>query len=81
LGDFIAHPKISHFHRARTLAFDGVVRDTNGCGIVAMDRGSRLWVTQFFEREAEDHALFAIQEEGPEFGFRCGRNYETKDSA
>ncbi len=67
----VTNPKISHFHRLRTLAFDSVVRDTDGRGVVAMDRGFWLGVPQFLKCEAEDHALFAIEEEGTEFGFRC----------
>jgi len=42
------------------LAFDGVVRDANGCGVVAMDWCFRLRMSQFFERHAENHSFFAI---------------------
>ncbi len=42
LGNFIADPKISHFHRSRMLVFDGVVRNADGGGVVAMDRRFRL---------------------------------------
>jgi hypothetical protein len=60
LCNFIAHPKISHFHRTRALSFHGVVGDADGRRIVAMDRRMRLGMSQFFERHAENHALFAI---------------------
>jgi hypothetical protein len=60
LRNFITHPKISHFHRSRPLAFDSVVCDADGRGVVAMDRGFRLGMSQFFERHAKNHALFAI---------------------
>jgi len=42
LCNFITNPKILHFHQSRMLAFDGVVRDANGRGVVAMDRCFRL---------------------------------------
>jgi len=36
-------------------------------------------MSQFFKRHAKDHALFAIQEEGTEFGFCRGWDDESKD--
>jgi hypothetical protein len=36
---FIPNPEKSHFHRSRMLPFNGVVRDANRSGIIAMYRG------------------------------------------
>lgn len=40
----VCDPEISHLHGAGPLAFDGVVCDTSGCGIVAVDGCWWLWV-------------------------------------
>jgi hypothetical protein len=77
LSYLITNPKISHFHASSALAFDGVICDSDGSRVVAMDRGFRLWMAEFFEGEAKDHAFFAVEEEGTEFGFGGGSNDET----
>jgi len=38
----VTYPKISHFHRSRSLLLDGVVCDADGCGVVAVYRCSWL---------------------------------------
>ncbi len=63
-GNLITHPKISHFHRARSLSFDGVVRNAYGGGIVAMNGCFWLRMAQFFKGHTRNDALFAVQEKG-----------------
>jgi hypothetical protein len=41
LCHFVSYPKIPHFHRAQLLAFDGVVCDAYGGGVIAV-----YWCTQ-----------------------------------
>jgi hypothetical protein len=60
LCNIITHPEMTHFHRSQTLAFDGVVCNTNGRGVVTMDLCFGLWMAQIFESKMEKHALFAI---------------------
>jgi hypothetical protein len=50
----ICHPKISHFHRARSVAFDGIVCNTNGSGVIAMDGHTGLWMSEVFEGKAKN---------------------------
>jgi hypothetical protein len=56
----VTYPKISHFHRLRSLPFDGVVCDADGGRIVAVYRCSWLGMPQFFEGESKNHTFFAI---------------------
>ncbi len=42
LCHFVPYPKIPHFHRAQSLAFDSVVRDAYGGGIIAVYWCTRL---------------------------------------
>jgi hypothetical protein len=44
LSHLIAHQKMPHFHRAGALPLDGVVRNTNSSGIIAMYGGFWLQV-------------------------------------
>ena len=77
----VTNPKISHFHRSRSLSLDSVVCDANGGGIVAMHRCSRLGMPQFFEGESKNYTFFAIEEESAEFCLgRRGHN-EAEDGA
>jgi hypothetical protein len=49
----------------------------DGGRIVAMNWVPRLRMAEFLEGESKNHALFAIEEEGPEFGFCSGCDDET----
>ncbi len=64
LGNLITHQKISHFHLARSLLFDGVVCNAYCGGISAMNGCFWLRMAQFFEGRTKNDALFAVQEEG-----------------
>ncbi len=64
LGNLITHPKMSHFHQARSLLFDSVVRNAYGGGVVAMGGCFWLRMAQFFKGQTNNDALFAVQEEG-----------------
>ena len=44
------------------LAFYSVVCNASCGGVVAMDRGWRMWVPKFLEDEADDAALFGVYE-------------------
>jgi hypothetical protein len=78
---FVTNPKISHFHRSRSLSFYSVVCDANGGGIVAMYRCSWLGMSQFFEGESKNDSLFAIEEESAEFCLGHRGHNETEDGA
>ncbi len=45
LCNLVTNPKIMHLHRTGALAFDRIIRNSNGGGIVAMDGGLGLWVS------------------------------------
>ena len=72
LGNFITHPKVSHFHASRSLALNGIIGNADGGRVFAMNWVPGLRMAEFLEGESKNHALFAIEEEGPEFGF-CSR--------
>jgi hypothetical protein len=44
-----------------------------------MDRSLGLGVSEFLKGESKNHAFFAIEEEGPEFGFGGGCDDETEN--
>ena len=44
-GNLISNPEVAHFHGARSLAFDGVVGNTGGGGVVTVDWSRWLGVT------------------------------------
>jgi hypothetical protein len=56
----VTNPKISHFHRLLSQPFDGVVRDADGGGIVAVYWCSWLGMSQFLKGESKYYTLFAI---------------------
>ena len=58
----VANPKESHFHGARSLFLDGVVGDTCGGLVVAVDRCGWLFVTEFGKDEAEYYSFFDVHE-------------------
>jgi hypothetical protein len=59
---FVSYPKIPHFHLARSLAFDSVVRDAYGGGVIAVYWCTWLGMAKFFEGESKNYSLFAIEE-------------------
>jgi hypothetical protein len=58
-------PKKSHFHRLRTLSFHRVVCDTDCRGIIAMEGGSWLWVSQVGQSLSKNYSVLAIAERAP----------------
>ena len=48
LGFAIQEPEIAHLHGTGALAFDGVVDDADGGGVVDVYRSRRLRMAQFF---------------------------------
>jgi hypothetical protein len=75
----LACPKLSHFHLPRTLPFDGVVCDSNRCGVIAMDRGFRLRMSHFGEGEPKNTACLTIVVQCPQFGFGGGRDDKSQN--
>ena len=75
LFDSICNPKKSHFHGPRALTFDGVIGNADGSRIVAINGYSGLRMAHFFEGYAKNCCLFAIKEQGAEFGFG-GRSHD-----
>ncbi len=73
----ICNPKKSHLHGPRTLTFDGVVGYANGSRVVAINGYWGLRMAHFFEGYAKNRGLFAIEEEGAEFGFGGRSNDEA----
>jgi hypothetical protein len=53
----VTNPKISHFHRSLSLPFDGVVRDADGGGIVAVYWCSWLGMSPFLKGESKFYPL------------------------
>ena len=48
VGDLVDDPKIAHFHGAGSLAFDSVIGDANGGGVVTVNGRGRLGMAHFF---------------------------------
>jgi hypothetical protein len=46
---FFASPKISHVHCSQSLSFDGIVCNTNGGRVVAVDRGFGLGMAEIIK--------------------------------
>ena len=51
-----------HFHSAGALAFDGVVDNADGGGVVNMYGRWGLGMSQLFQRQSEDFCFLCIQE-------------------
>ena len=60
--DLIGYPEIVLFHGAGAVFLDGVVGNARGRGVVTMDWGGWLWVSQFLEGEPKDFGFFAVVE-------------------
>ena len=71
-------PKISHVHRPRALAFDGVVDDPDGGGVVAMDGDGGLGMPHLLKGEFHYFCFHCVEEEGAQLCFRggCGDAFE-----
>jgi hypothetical protein len=63
---------ISHINGPRSLLFDGIVCDIICSGIVGDDFGGWLRIAHTIEVFLHDGALFAVDKEGPIFGFGRG---------
>jgi hypothetical protein len=61
LGHFICNPKIPHFYCPQLLTFDGIIGNTDGGRIVAVDGGFGLRVTKIFEGKPIYHPFLTIQ--------------------
>jgi hypothetical protein len=79
--DLVADPKESHLHGSGALFFHCVVGNACGCFVVAVDWRRWLFVAEFCEDESENDAFFDVHEQGTQFGFGCGCDYNFEDSA
>ncbi len=71
LCNFIPNPEESHFHRSRTLLFDGIICYAHGCRVVAMNGSLWLRVPHVAEGESKDHARLTVVVKGAQFGLGC----------
>ena len=74
-------PKISHVHRPRPLALDGVGDDAHRGGVVAVDRGWGLGMAHLLQGESHDFCFDGVEEEGAEFGLGRGRGDAFENGA
>jgi hypothetical protein len=80
LGHFVTDPKEPHFHRARALAFDGIIGNAHGRGIITMHWGLWLGVAHVGQGEAKNNAGLAIVVQCPQLSLCSRCNDESKDS-
>ena len=79
--NLIHHPKVSHFHGERALSFDGTIGNADGRFVVTMNRCRWLWMSHFFEDDAEDFGFLRVEEEGAELSFRGGGGHVLQHGA
>jgi hypothetical protein len=75
----VRNPEKSHLHGPGSLTLDGVVGYADGSRIVAIYGYGGLRMAHFFEGNAKNGRLFAIEEQGAEFGFGCGSHDEAQN--
>ena len=61
-GNLVCNPEVSHFHGSGALAFNSVVGNAGGGGVVAVYGSGWLGVAKFMEDESQDAAFFSIDE-------------------
>ncbi len=59
----IQQPKVPHLHCTRTLAFDHVIDNANGSGVVNVNECWWLWMAEFQEGKSQDLGFLSIEEE------------------
>jgi hypothetical protein len=59
----IQQPEVSHLHCTGTLAFDCVIDDANGSGVVNVNGCQWLWMAKFKEGKSRDLGFLSIEEE------------------
>ena len=75
---FLTHqPKISHVHRPRSLAFDGVADDPDGGGVVAMDGDGGLRMPHLLEDNPDVLHLVHEYDVPPEIDFLLNEFFNT----
>lgn len=60
----VLDPEVPHVHGFRAARFDGAVGNTSSGGVVSLDRGRALGVSQFFKRGTEWESVASIVEQG-----------------
>ena len=76
LGVAAAEPIETHVHGLRLLGDNGLVGDSDGGGVVSLERGLGLWPAHFDEGLAQGDHLFGGNEEGGQFRFGGGGHDE-----
>ncbi len=59
----IQQPEVLHLHCTGTLAFDCVIEDANGRGVVNVNGCLLLWMAKFKEGKLQDLGFLSIEEE------------------
>ena len=54
-------PKIPHFFCSQLLLLDGIIGNTDGYCVVAVDGGFGLWVVKIFEGALKNNPFLTIQ--------------------
>ena len=72
-------PKISHVHRTRALALDGVVDNAHGGDVVTVDGCGGLWTSHLIKGKSHHFCLHCAEEEGAKLGFGGGSGNALED--
>ncbi len=59
----IQQPEVLHLHCMGTLAFDCVIDNANGSGVVDVNGCWWLWMAEFQEGKSQDLGFLCIEEE------------------
>jgi hypothetical protein len=60
VADLVDDPKVAHFHGAGPLAFDCVVGDTDGGGVITVYGRGGLGMSHFFQDKSDYFDLLGI---------------------
>ena len=69
----IANPVKTHVDGFRPLLLDRIGSNATGSVVIGCDGRRWLWMAQFGKSDAKRAGLFAVVEQGSEFGFGCTR--------
>ncbi len=75
----VTYPKKSHFHRSRTLPFDGVIRNSDCCRVIAVHRCFWLQMPHVRQCFPEYYSILTVVEEGSQLGLRRWCHHEFHD--
>ena len=78
--DLVCHPEKSHLKRSRPLLFDSIIGDPSRSLVITMYRCGGLSMPQFLQDEANYSSFLAVDKQGSEFSFCCGRHHKLEDA-